>query len=186
MKKAPLPQPPTERGSVVALRDRIGPIGRVVSGIAISGTASRAFRSVERESIEADAKIAKTAIAIAQTKACATLVARAMPIIGGLTVHLNSATAAVDAELTSGCVADLVGHLANRSDGLETLKDLQAKGVLDHAEAEDLVQQVEEALADNIDRVRARMALSKDAVDHLYGYGLSGIRHAEGDIGRLS
>jgi hypothetical protein len=174
------------RGSVVALRDRVGPLGRVIAGIAISSAASRALRDVEADRIAAEAKIARTAIALATTKICSTLVARSMPAIGSLTASLNCATSAVDASLTSSCAADVAGHLANRFENRRALMELQGAGHLDTDETRVIVQQMEEDLVTDIDRARARMVLAKDAVSQLHGYALSGIKSAERDIEKLA
>ena len=166
-------------GSLVALRDRIGPVRKVLTGIAVSGEASRALRSLEIERIGAERQIARTAIAVGTAKVCSALVARSMPQIGALTVKLNAATSAVDATLTSGCAAEVVSHILSRSQNLKEVAGLRANGHIEETEEKALVDMLESDLADDVERARVRKAAAKEGVTKLHAHALGGIAEVE-------
>jgi hypothetical protein len=172
-------------GSVAALRNRIGPVQRFITGMAVSDEAGRGLRRIEAERVAAEVKIAETAIALNTTKICAALVARSMPAIGSLTTTLNTNTSAVDASLTSACAGDVASHILNRHHNRAAIREFEQAGQLTGEEAHVLTEQLESDLATDVERSRRRMADAKVAVEHLHDKALSGIESARAAIETL-
>ncbi len=164
--------------SVVNLRDKAGPLQRMVTGLAVSGKAGKALRELEAARVEAEVSIGKTAIALAATKIRTALVARSMPQIGALASALNSATSAVDMALTNGAAASVAAHLQNRADNRTVLASLEANGKLTTEEGQVLHGFLEEDLGEDVRRSRDRMADAKLAVKALHSHALGNIQAA--------
>lgn len=171
--------------SIVSLREKVGPIQRLLTGIAVSDHAGRGLRRIETARVDAEVKIAETAIGLETTKICSALTARAMPTIGSIATLLNTATAAVDASLSSATAADVVGHIRTRARNRDEIHDLQRGGQLTPDEAQILDDHLNHDMATDINRSRERMHEAKSTVSHLHSRALSGIESAKSAVKSL-
>lgn len=165
-----------------SLREKTGFVSRIKANIATSKAAGKAIKEIEVEKVQAEARIAFTAIKLGEAAIRAALVGSAMPKIGALATRVNAATTAVDQALTNGAAAEVYTHINNRTSNVNLANELHTSGKINKEEKEVITSFAQADAAEDIERSRQRMADAKEAVATLHGFTVKGIADSKNNI----
>ena len=170
---------PSAGREISAMRDRTGFIQRFKADQSASRAAGGALKLLQVEQVNSEANIALTTLKLAEVKLRTALVADSMNLIGATTVRLGTATAAVDQALTSSSHAAMFAAFTLRRQSLGLFTDLQRQGHLSGDECALMAGLVEQDAAEDMYRVRSRMADAKQAIGGLHAFAQQGIADAK-------
>ena len=160
---------------VARIRSKVGTWEEFRTNRAVSKMAGRALREVHSQKINADTRLANTAISIAEVQMATAMVGRAVPIMAGSMERLNAQANASDQAYTAQEAAAVQSHFhARRRNRDEIERDSRACG-LSEQETNAAISFAEANMADDISRTRARTVRCKQAAEALYERALDGI-----------
>ncbi len=152
------PLAPTNLPSV---QQHVGVLGRVKANRAGSKEASRVLTELTVARLQAEERVGKTQIAIAEAAVKGAMVAEGMSTLGALTVDIAIKTGAVQSKLTATAAAERMTHIATRADTHAAIEARQAHGSLSDAEAGALKSYAAADLVSDIERQNDRIKRSK-------------------------
>lgn len=170
---------PTADRELSSLRERASLIQRFKADRAASHAAGSALKMVQTEQVNSQANIALTTLKLAEAKIRTSLVADSMKVIGAVTVRLNTVTKAVDQALQGTAHVGMFATMVARQESRTLFEDLQRTGAISAEERGVLCGLVEQDAADDIQRLRARTAEAKRAIDGLHSFAQQGIAEAK-------
>jgi hypothetical protein len=168
--------------NLVAIEKHTNIFDRWRADRAASRQAGYSLAELKTAGIQAEHRIANTALKIAEVKIRCALVSGSLLQIGALTVDLNQKTAAVEERLTTGSHAEVIAHLENRAASVCSFKALEGEGRISSEEATVLASFAQVDAVDDINRSRERTRKAKEALGALHGFALDGIARAKDSV----
>lgn len=153
---------------VAVLSSKTNGLTKAFVKLAESREAGGALRELQRQEIAAAARVATTAIAIAETQTHKALLAAAMPSVGALATTLVVATQQVESVLTNTAQAGAQAIVANRSATRESLYSCFDGGHLSVEERDALLAQADADHAGDLARLRSRIESTRGVIDGLW------------------
>lgn len=173
---------PLAPANLPSVQQEVGVLGRVVAKRAGSREASRVLTELALARLQAEERVGKTQIAIAEAAVKGAMVAEGMQTLGALTVDIAMKTGAVQSNLTATAAAERMTHVATRADTHAAIAARVAQGSVSPEEAAALNSYAEVDLVTDIERTNDRIKRSKEAVEVVHDLALGGLRRATDSI----
>lgn len=164
------------------LRHKAGFLGRWEANKKLKDSAQDALVDAEGRSLRAKANTAITATTVVEAAVRASMVSKAMPMIGALGTNLKTATATVQQQLSATCVAELLANQKNSTDCINAVMERLNQGLISPDEANELINA--SRLLSQYDNEQAMKCtgMAKEAVQSLFECGINGIANAKDQI----
>lgn len=175
-------QVPDCRKELVELRDKAGFLGRWGANKRLKEITEDALVDAEGRSIRAKANTAITAITVVETAVRASMVSKAMPMIGALGTNLKTATATVQQQLSAACVAELLANQRNLADCVDAVMERHNQGLISSDEAKGLIDAIQFLAQYDNEQAMKCTGMAKEAVQSLFECGINGIANAKDQI----
>jgi hypothetical protein len=160
------------------VQESAGLVGRYLASRAIGKEASRTLVELKTAFIQAEERIGKTQIGVAEAKVKGALIAEAMGSIGALAVDVASRVGVVQSALTASAAAERVAHVENRAASYFAIDAALAQKRLSMDESVALKSYADADLVTDIERANTRMIRSKEAVERFHNLALDGLSRA--------
>jgi len=158
----------TASSCLALLESKLNPLTKMAVNVKSSWQAGAALRDVQRQEIDANARIAGTAIQLSEMQVRKALIGGAMPAIGALTATLIVRTQQVDAALTNTTQAGAQAIVANRSATRLALDESFRAGHVSDQERDALIALADADHAGDLERHRARVDTCREVVNTLF------------------
>ena len=165
--------------SIADLERKTGAIQRLRSDVATSSIAGKALRVAKARQIEAHARLADTAISIAESQLTTAMVTRAMPVIAGMVERLNASANAADQALSEQEAAAIQDHLRAREEVRAEILRASNRHGIPEAEVAACISFAEANAAHDVERARERTMRAKQANEALSQRALDSVLAAK-------